>query len=97
MSDSCKVHLTPPSKQSLRQKQLSVVTPRTLRGYVYDPNEVNSVEIQIDDEDHNTENRIEDEAVSANDLQTQLPLKTGGEQMKLFDTWRKKTLVYLYL
>ncbi len=67
----------------------SIVTPRTLPGYIYDPNQ--QFERQSDDDDDDdTENRIANDAVLANQEHTQMMLKNGGKQLKLFDLWKKK-------
>jgi hypothetical protein len=66
---------------------LSIVTPRTLPGYVYDPNEV--AEIQINHENDDMENLIEKEAASANEQHTQMPFKTRAKQLTLSEAWKK--------
>jgi hypothetical protein len=66
---------------------LSPVTPRTLPGYIYDPKE--AMEIQLDGDNDDVENRISKEAILANEQHIQMPQKIGGKQLKLFDLWKK--------
>ena len=65
----------------------SLITPRTLSGYVYDPDQ--AVEAQLIDDDDN-ENRIAKEACLANELHAQTLLKTNSKQLKLSEVWKKK-------
>ncbi len=66
----------------------SPVTPRALPNYTYDPNEAFGKD--VDDDDDDKENRIAKDAALANEEDTQLMLKIGGKQLKLFQFWKKK-------
>ena len=68
-------------------KDNSIVSPRTLPGYVYDPNEDSSLEPDLDD-DENTQNQIANDANLANNEHTQMVLKNGGKQLKLAELWK---------
>ncbi len=65
----------------------SIVSPRTLPGYVYDPNQ--ETQTESDNEGENDENRIVNDANIANQQHTEMLLKNGGKQLKLADCWKK--------
>ncbi len=68
-------------------KDKSVVSPRTLPGYVYDPDQESPM--QPDDDDEDIQNRIANDANLANQQHTQMLLKNGGKQLKLDELWKK--------
>ena len=65
----------------------SAVTPRTLPGYTYNPDQ------ELDnqsEEDEDVQSRIANDAALANQDRTRMMLKNGGKQLKLFEIWGKK-------
>ncbi|CAF3969647.1 unnamed protein product [Rotaria sp. Silwood1] len=64
----------------------AIVSPRTLPGYVYDPNQEYQSQSHGDDD---IENRIANDANLANQEHTQMMVKNGGKQLKLIDLWKK--------
>jgi hypothetical protein len=67
-------------------KDNAMVSPRTLPGYVYDPNEESSLELDGDD-DENAQNQIANDTNLANQEHTRMALKNGGKQLKLAEVW----------
>ncbi|CAM4901939.1 unnamed protein product [Rotaria socialis] len=65
----------------------SIVSPRTLHGYIYDPNKES--QIQPNDHDDDIQNHIANEANLANQQHIQVMLKNGGKQLKLDELWKK--------
>ena len=68
-------------------KDGSVVSPRTLPGYVYNPDQ--ELQMQPDNNDEDIQNRIANDANLANQQHTQMLLKNGGKQLKLNELWKK--------
>ena len=63
----------------------SIVSPRTLPGYSYDPNI--ELQIQFNANDHG-ENKIGDDTTLTNQLHTQIMFKNRGKQLKLNELWK---------
>ncbi|CAF3576218.1 unnamed protein product [Rotaria socialis] len=72
----------------------SIVAPRTLPGYIYDPNKESK--IQPNDHDDDIQNHTANEANLANQQHTQVMLKNGGKQLKLDELWEKNNY-YIYV
>ncbi|CAF4792445.1 unnamed protein product, partial [Rotaria socialis] len=72
----------------------SIVSPRTLPGYIYDPNKESK--IQPNDHDDDIQNHIANEANLSNQQHTQVMLKNGGKQLKLGELWKKNNY-YIYV
>lgn len=63
----------------------SIVTPRTLPGYIYNPDRDEDVR---SDDDDNHRNRIANDATLASQENTQMKLNIGGKQLNLLDLWK---------
>ena len=63
----------------------SIVTPRTLPGYIYNPDRDEDVR---SDDDDNHRNRIANDATLASLENTQMKLNIGGKQLNLLDLWK---------
>lgn len=63
----------------------SIVSPRTLPGYSYDPN----LEFQMQLDEDNVKNKIPSDSMMASQQHTQVIFKNGEKQLKLDELWKK--------